>query len=624
MAALCHAQFSDMTVVGMERVGHVENGPVHGFSKRPWALISLEIADLPTNSINGNKIAPLKQKSIVLPDADDKVYDAYVGAWQYNYAKEITLHHPDFNNCRIVFGDYLDDAQLESGTAYKIKLKLPSTLLIEANTAFNDLDFKKAAGLYSQIISDPKANGEEKIIAAKHLEGIDSLISWHDAAVKLERLAASQQGRERDRSLYRSRAYYKRISTEGDLVKAGLKYEDINRLLGIKKGLNDYNMNTLKLVSAEMDSKSVRAMGNDAVVYTGVDEKNKPQEKKSALFIITAPIKDATVTSGRSVRAAEKKDNDIWLYMKTEIDKKDTNPVLFTISHPDFLPFEFRLDDFDDNSSLAEGTVYRVTLDTPSLIMMMANKRLANLDLDEARALFSYNYADAAEQAYAEKCLGFLTSPKIAPLIPVLDDMVRKCRKTEREYFSIITGVEKFDDPGVRNAERDAVNRRLDSEAAELSSVYQIIFSEANGRGIPLVHAKDMADEYTNIKNGVRRLPLIIEFSEMKDEKGFFRERDYTMPVKISTEPTVLIEILDAKKRPVFKSSKRVKDGQISVNINTAATNFFSRGVGKIRISTPKDMNGGKKPYEDTMLEISNFKISDYSPKKLNVTLLKN
>ena len=617
VSATGHAQFSDMSIVGIKRIGHVDNGPVHSFSKKLWALIQLEITDMPANDINGSRIVPLGQKNIVLPDKDDKVYDAYAGAWEYNYAKEITLHHPDFNNCKINFEDYLDSPQLESGMAYRIQLKVPSAFLIEANTAYNNLDFRKAAKIYAGIVSDPKANGEEKIIASNHLTDIDSLISWSDSAQKYEELARSQQGKERDRSLYRSRIYYKKISTEKGLVNAGLKYEEVNRLLGIKSKSSDYCLNSLKKISAEKDAKSVRALGNDAVTYAG---KNVSDIRKSALIIITAPVKDAArVQSNRAVKTTFKKDNEIWLYLKTEIDKNEKNPLLFTLTHPDFTQFDFRLSDFDDQCSLEGGCVYRVKLDSPSLIMMMANKRLAALDLKDARTLFSYNYADGDEQEYADNCRGFLASAMVEQLIPVLEDKTKQCRATEIEYFAIINGLKKFDNTQSRSTALNKINRQLEAEASVLESYYRTICNEANKRRINLRYAEDMANEFLDIKNGVRRLPLIIEFNELQAEENLYRTSE-----KLSISPTVLVEIKDDKGKCIFPVDQKVKNGKISFILSTAGTNLFSKGLGKITISTPKNLNNGKRPYKDIELNIGNFRISDYSTQKLNVTLVKN
>lgn len=622
VSATGHAQFSDMSIVGIKRIGHVDNGPVHSFSKKPWALIQLEITDMPANDINGSRIVPLGQKNIVLPDKDDKVYDAYAGAWEYNYAKEITLHHPDFNNCKINFEDYLDSPQLESGMAYRIQLKVPSAFLIEANTAYNNLDFRKAAKIYAGIVSDPKANGEEKIIASNHLTDIDSLISWSDSAQKYEALAQSQQGKARERSLYRSRIYYKKISSERGLVNAGLKYEDINKLLGINKESSDYSLNSLKKISAKKDAKSVRALGNDAVTYEYAEKKGT-DIRKSALIIITVPVKEATVLSDRAVKPTFEKDNEIWLYLKTEIDKTDKNPVLFTVTHPDFTQFDFRLLDFDDQCSLEGGCVYRVSLDPPSLIMMMANKRLAALDLEDARTLFNYNYADGDEQQYADKCRGFLASAAVKQLITVLEDKTKQCRAIEKEYFSIITGLKKFDDTQSRNTALNKINRQLETEASVLEYYYRTIHNEANNRGLNLRYAEDMANEFSDIKNGVRRLPLIVEFTEMQEEKNFF-STSYGASERLTISPTVLIEIRNDNDNCIFRIKQKVKDGKINFILNTAGTSLFCKGLGKITISTPKNLNNGKKLYKDIKLDIGNFRITDYTTRKLNVTLVKN
>jgi len=619
-AGIVRGQLSDMIVEGIEVAGKVENGPVNEFNKKPWALIVLDINNGAENDINGEKITVLKQTNVTLPDAKDSRYDAYAGAWAGNYAKAITFHHPDFNNCKALFADFLGDKPLEGGTVYKIKLKLPSVHLIEANKSFNEMDFESASRQYSQIVANPNSDREEKLIATNHLNGIDSLISFRSKALRYEKLAASKTGRERDRALYRARICYNRIYKECGVVKAAIKLDEIKKLLGLKsENILIPGINTIKKISAEYASNDLRAFGNDAVIYDYTENK-KTTKCKSALLIIEVPLNDAIVESDRSAIEVQEKNGEYWLYVKTEIDEKSNpNPILFTIKHPDYVPFEFRLGDFDDKSDLGGEKVYKIKLETPTLIMAMANKLLASLDLEGARNIFSYNYSDGDEQQYAEKCRAMLESAPVKNIIQTLEKDTRKCRSIEKEYFSIVTGIKKFNPD-----EFNDVKHRLETQAGKLAQQYNEIYREAQNRGITLAYAKDLAEEFADINTGARRLPLIIEFKEMrKVGTGMFSpERP------LSLTPTVCVEFIDRNGDVVDKKVQRVKDARVSFMVNTRGSRLFSEGTGRIRVSTPKEMNFNSKdkrytPYEKSELDISNFKIKDFSTRKLNMTLIK-
>lgn len=622
-----HAQLSDMTVTGIEVMEKVENGPVNKFNKRPWALFLFEVSGRTGAEVNGEKILPLKQNGVNPPYPDDKIYDAYAAAWdKYNNAKAIILHHPDFNNCKIEFKDYLKDAKLEEGRLYKIKLKIPSMLLVGANAAYNKLNFKEASELYSRITSDPNANAEEKIIASNQMTNIDSLISYIDAAQRYERLAKSMSGKERDRNLYRSRIYYNKIYSMSGLVDAVCKVDEINDILGIKDPKSDYYVNKFKKVEAGIHSNDLRAKGNDVVTYTYVNKKGEEEQRKCALLVLNVPIKDVAVKVNPDIIVGNtiNKDGEILFYAKTEFDKDDRNPWLFTLEHQDYAPFRFCACDFDNFSAgvpvLEPQETYGVKFDSPSLIMSMANNKLFQLDLKGAASLFQYNFADGDEQEYAEKCREFFDASAIKTIINELDAKKKECMATEKEYFAIITGLKKFDDIQSRNKRLNEINRQLEAEASILASYYQTIYTEADRHDINLRYAKDLADDFTSIKDGARRLPLIVEFMEMKENKGDFT---YSPAEKMSASPTVKVEIADDNNETVFSVNQKIRNGKISFIINTKGTELFHRGLGKIKFSTPKELNGGKRPYKDTDLDISDFKISDYTTKKLNVTLIK-
>lgn len=622
------AQLSDMIVEGIDITDKVNDGPVNPFSKKPWALFMLEVNGTPENKVNGEAITVLKQKGVTPSNPDDILYDAYAGAWTGNFATSITLHHPDFNNCKAVFADYLGEKPLEGGTVYKIRLKIPSARLIEANKHFNDLDFESARHLYSQIASDSSSDIEEKLLASNHLTYIDSLISLNSKALKYEITAETTSGRERDRALYRARICYNRLYKDSGVYKALMKIEHINELLDVKGESSQIpGINVIKKVSAEMAPNDLRASGNDAVTYEIKDVKNSQNTSihKSALFILDIPLKGLEISSDRIVGEPIEKNGEHWIYVTTEIAKTDnSNPAIFSITHPDYKTFTFCLKDLDDGSTIEAERVYKIKLDTPTLIMSMANKQLASLELAGAKQLFNYNFEDGDEQAYADRCLEMLESCPIVEFADNLNDDTHKCRSLEKQYFSIVTGGTKFDSVDERNKKLNAVNAQLENAAAKLAEQYGLLYSEALKNGIELSYANEMSKEFNDIKVGVRRLPLIIEFKEMKDLGNGM----YGAVSALSSSPVIKIEFIDDKGKTVQTIVQQAKEGKVSAMANTSTSRLFSRGIGKIKISTPKNLNVDSKnkpssPYRNSTVDIHDYKISDYTTKCLSLTIFK-
>lgn len=614
----CRAILNDMVLTEVEVVGKDENAPTpnEGWSDVGCALFKFDV-DKGGNVINGHKITAIwNSNGIIKPRENDHKYDAYANAEVGNRPKSITLHHPDFNNYNIVFADVPAIGSVESGVIYKISLKIPSPKLIEANSAYNNMNFGHAKALYQQIADGRDFNKEEKIIARNQLTDIDSLASWTNKAVAQERAARNTSGKERNRALYRAKIYYNTIFRRHGIINAGLKIDELDRLLGLKaKAGPSPSFNRLKLLSAENIPNSSQAKGNDAVHYDFIDKKGRKEKRAAALLIIEVPLGDAKITSPRSVKPVEYRDGEYWLYVKTEVEKKD-NPVLFTINHPDFMPYEFRLKDFGNESTLEHQSTYRIKLDTPSLVMTMANKHLGRLNLEEARNFFHYNYADADEQAHADRCLGFLESPTVRQIANDLDGMVKKWRKVDKEYFSIISGATTFNTQAERTRRLDYLNREIEEQAGKLADSYRRVYYEASRNGSALEYARDLAEEYGSYCEGVRRLPLIIEFEEVdKMNNGI-----YTTPRRLSSQPTVRIEILDDDNKVIDRIEQKVKDDKVSWWVNVRASRLFKQGRGKIRV---KDLNHDPA-YNNTELKISNFRIEDYSTKKLNIALVKN
>ncbi len=615
----CYAQLNEMVIDGMERIGETLNGPLNPINKKPYALLVIDVENSKNNMINGEEVAPLIMYKVKPADPEDKLYDAYAEAFEDRRAKKMVLHHSEFKNCTVEFSDYLGNEELEGGAIYKVKVKVPSLQLMEANRYFNDMDFKHASKAYSDILRNTASGVEDKIIASTRMEKMDSLISFHDKATAFELASKSKSGKEKDRDLYRARIFYNRILKESGLEKAAVKIDEINRLLKVKsKDESVPSLNKIKILEADVAGNDTRARGNDAVYY---EESGKKKKKACALLVIDIPLNGMKIESGLGIGEPFMEYGKNLLYIKTEVNKTDS--ILFTVTHPDFEPFAFHLKDLEVQELKGE-TAYAINLDTPSLIMRMANNSLANLKFDDALDLYRYNFQDPEEQRHADNCRSFLQAGTMIPILKNLSEDVRKCNALEKEYLLISTGSTKFDSPEQRSNEVKRINKMLDEVAVRLAANYRVIYSEASRHGLDLKKAANLAEEYDGIKNGLRKLPLIIEFKEIEQlQSGVYRPE-----APLSLSPTVKIEFYDGRNKKVEEIVKPVKDGKVSLVANTRSSYLFKEGRGKIKISTPKEDNYNSKgknyqPYGDTEIDLDKFRISDFNTKKLNVTLIK-
>lgn len=423
MISFCiSAQLSDMAVVGIEVCGIDQNAPVNRLNKKPWALFRFEIENIGGRVVNGSPITliPESTNNTVSPYDDDKVNHGYAAAWSGRRTKSITLHHPDFYNCKVVLADFIGNRPLEGGNVYKIKLRLPSQKVLEANSAYNEMDFEKAAKLYSHVATDIKEDEVNRIVANEHLEDIDTLASYKRRGDSYLADANSLDAMVRRRALWRARFMYEGIFKRTGNVKAGLIVDSIRTLLddsAIKKSF----VNTFRLDSAAKSESDMRAFGNDAVHFSYLNKKRKTADGKSALLIITLPVHDARVESDIEIK--RKVVNDaLWLYVKpfyddelivndkTEKKLNDADKVLFSLGSPGYEPIYIKLGDIEGTELLEPETVYVIDLSTLSPIMATADRLLATLDLESARSFYKYNFEDAAEQEHAEKSLAFIES----------------------------------------------------------------------------------------------------------------------------------------------------------------------------------------------------------------------
>lgn len=633
------AQLNDMSVIGIEECGVDPEAPLNELNNKPWALFRIEIEDVPSGKINGIPITiiPDNTNNVVNPNAGDTKNTAYAAAWGRRATHSLTLHHPDFNNCKVEVTDFIDSMPLKGGNVYKIRVKIPVEDMLIANRSYNLMDFATAKDIYIRVAGNETSTASDKLIASDRLESIDSVMSYKNKGDAYLHEADSKSGRERERALLRAKIYYNSIFKKTGIVEAGLKVDSIHELLGIHKSifgiipLTEFAIN--KAVISESD---YRAFANDAVAFTFTNDKGKTEEGKCALIILTLPIQDVVIESDIIVDRQDR-DGAIWLYVKSyyenDVWSKDkryedkrlnySDRRLLTISHKDVQPFSVKLSDITGVTQIDHESVYDISIKMPSEILALANKHMVMLDFESARNFYKYNFEDAVDQKFAEKCLAFIESNDIVNVQDQLSRALKKYNPLDVEWSRIITGVKKYATIDERNADLVRINRELDACAVELSSIYRRIYNAGNLCDIDLSAAMTKQDEYNDIRNGLRSIPLILDFEEVEKLNDY----KYKPPQALTSTPTVMVEFKDERNNKVDEIVATVKNGSLHFRPNPQASALFLKGEGTMKISTPKNLNEstkGKKirRYQDVEQSINKLKISDYGIVRCNVTFI--
>lgn len=631
LSVASYGQLCDMTVESVRCTGHDPSGPVNKFNKKPFALLKLEIDDGSKAIVNGSPIRVLRSQTISPHYEDDAVYDGYAIAWGDRQATEVSLHHPDFNNCIVSLPDFLGNGPLQGGDIYTISLKIPSSHLLEAGNAFNSLDFTKAKELYDAIAESEGSNPEERIIAKNHLPDLDSLISYHDKAMAYERSAASKTGRNRDFDLLRARIFYKSIYGKSNVAAAALKVDEINNLLGIESAdIKVEPINTFILKDASLAGNDLRAFGNEAVTYEySTNGKDNDAVGKSALLIVNVPVNGAFVSSSMGIKPVEQKDGEFWVYVHSFCkdqykvkDYWDSNPILFSIEHPDYRRLDFRLSDLESGEPPVAEKVYHIEFDSPTLVMGLANKMLSRLELGGAYNLYRYNFADVAEQDFATKMCAMLNSDSLRPLVETLEEETSDCDATDVEWNRILRGIRMFDSLDQRNSVLRQLNSQLSTKAGALAKKYTELYEAAKQHGVNLSLAYHKASDYDKMASGVRRIPMLVSFTEVRKVDG----STYLPEQKLGGTPTVRIEFRNGQGKKVDEIIAKIKDGSVAITPNIDASQLFIHGTGKMKISFPSDLNrpgsgSARSKYHDNEVEIADLRIPDYQIVKYNVRM---
>lgn len=624
------AQLSDMSVDFVRCTGNDPAGPVNKLNKKPFALLKLELEDGKAAVINGIAVEVSPSMTIKAPYADDKLYDGYAKAWNGTQSKEVMLHHPAFNNLTVSFAEYLGDEPMMGGNIYTIRLKIPTSQLLGATMAYNKLDFADARERFRALAANSGANPEERLIAENYLADLDTLVSYVAKARAYESSAASKSGKQRDFDLYRAAICWKSIHSISHVVAAALKVDQINHALGIGPAERVADaLNAFRLVGDSLVANDLRAFGNEAVPFEyPINGSGKTSIGKCALLRVKVPAEGATVTAATAIRPVEFKEGEYWVYVPSYCDDRykaheywDSDPLLFSIEHPDYRRLDFRVSDLEDGQPPLAENVYAVEFDSPTLVMSLANKMLAQLELESAYNLYRHNYADATEQEFASRMCAMLGSDAVRPLLTTLEQETKDCNNTDVEWNRILRGIRRFDNIEERNAALRKVNAELSAKAASLATKYSQLYKAADMHGVNLTHASLKAADFEKMSKGVRRVPMLISFTEVrKVSNGVYRPEQ-----QLEGSPTVKFEFRNARGDVVDTVTADVKDGTVSIRPNIDASLLFIKGEGKMKISIPSKLNnsaGSKKAkYNDNEVDIAKLRIDDYQIVRYNACM---
>lgn len=365
LSTLCFAQKSELHPVSMKHLDTPNNG------SKAQAHIEIVFS------------APL-QGARVLKDSDNATPDdsypssatsvhakGLAVAALGRYAKNVTIVHPDFQTSVIDFKSLGFDENVLPGEHYIIEVDVPGLPLVEANRAFDNLDFDGAKTKYEEYLASPDAI--DATLARQRLAVISEL------AAPCNFLAASVNKTDRA-SLFKCMKAQQMIYDKTHSLKAYREYLDFrkklygnqNKVASLEDGVSE-----LKVVNAYLNQSDTRAKS----------DLNLPKVDGNPFYswiIVNVDLDDVVFDGGNQYKDAEFIEGAWRLFVPKGVESAGT----ITLHHPDCAPLTFALTDFGI-SEVAPGSVYVVDIDTPSAAIIEADRAFATLDFPTAQMLYN-------------------------------------------------------------------------------------------------------------------------------------------------------------------------------------------------------------------------------------------
>lgn len=436
------------------------------------------------------------------------------------YAKNVTVVHLDFQTCVIDFKSLGFEENVQPGEHYLIEVEVPGLPLVEANRAFDNLDFASAKTKYEEYLASPDAN--DATLARQRL----AVISELDAPCKF--LIAN--GSKTDRaSLFKNMKAQQMIYEKTHSLKAYREYLEFRKKLYGSKNKNaslEDGVSELKVSKAYLNQGDTRAKS----------DLNLPKVDGNPFYswiLVNVDLDDVVFDGGNQYKDAEFIEGAWRLFVPKGAEAAGD----ITLHHPDCAPLTFALKDFGI-TEVAPGSVYVVDIATPSAAIIEADRAFGTLDFPTAQMLYNEILSDQN----ADSTTLVLANRRYQAVTPLVNDGV-KSRWDELKKTVNLRG---------KTVTRDEISKAC----LEMSRIADKLASE----NVPGMKRK--AESYKNLASDYKTAVFMtVNAKQVNDKKEVVLDKDGN-PLGYSASDIVLVfdkgKLMYGYEVPMSASSKGV------------------------------------------------------------------
>lgn len=392
-------------------------------------------------------------------------------------AKKVTVVHPDFEPCVIVFDSIGFKEPVVAGEHYLIEVEVPGATLVEANKAYYNLDFPSAEAKYNAYLAE--GSGADADMVNQRLAVIQELETAYNQ-INEKKTSTSRT------DLFRCMKAAEMIQDRTHSMKAYELAQDFRRKLGgdKKTARDDDGATRLKIDTVFLHAADNRPMSDARLPK--VDG-----QPYYSWINIKVNLDNVTFTGGDQFIPAERIDGDYRLYVGKGLGSADS----IVVRHSDCIPFVLNLSDYG-YGDVKPASVYEVRFNTPPATLIEADRAFGNLNFVAAKMLYEQMLQNSGK--YDDETL-LEVSQRLANVKPLADnERVRQWK----DFRKMVHNAEKYD-----RDELTGICNQLSKLAEEFGSY-----------GVPGMDHK--AQFYAKAAKDYREAVYLTITAYLSDEKG--------------------------------------------------------------------------------------------------------
>lgn len=450
-APALHSQLASLQPKSMELLNVPSNG------NKALAYVEISFSQpLPGVKVNYDNVSKAYKDKENTPTTVWARVIADAPANRGAFAKSITISHPDYLPCVMIFEELGLKETVKPGLTYRINVDLPDADLVKAHRAFSDLDYDAARTYYSDYIA---AGGEMSALASQRIAMMDKLQKHLDY---LNDNSASTDRSTRIRMMKCAKDIYDLTSS----MEAYSRYRDLRSQLVKRRGSTDLDgASTITVDSMWLDMTNTEARSD--VTFNG---------GPYSWILVKLELDNVEFEADGLFSEPENRGVDYRL----RVYSGQEGPRKIVVHHPDCAPTVI---DFQSLgiTEIKPKSVYNIVLTAPPATVMEADRAFSNLDFNSAQML----YADILQNSeqYPPMVVS-MVSKRLSDVNRLVDRDFRTTWRRLRDFF-----VKR------PTATREELAARADSLAAMSKELMTL---NVPGMENNVKHYTDRAREYRN------------------------------------------------------------------------------------------------------------------------------